>query len=215
MNHFILSKQDKAPEEEYQIHLHDNWVLTLQGNNYTAYDQDDKKIIIIGDYIGDTQTLFTTQPNDIPRLRGNFYAIVVDQATIRIYNSFLSVLPIYYTHDYTYISSSVNYIRNVSREEFTIDKKFILEGLLFNYGIFNRTFYKEIQLLPSNSFLTLDRDTVTVAKHFETTSLFHENPSRGKKVVDQLSDLFISTAAHYFPNAPFDIAFTSGFDGRT
>ncbi len=215
MNHFILSKLNNVPVEENQIHLLDNWVLTLQGNEYTTYEQDDKKIIIIGDYIGDTQTLFKTNPNDIPRLRGNFYAIVVDDETIRVYNSFLSVLPMYHTHDYTYISSSVHYIRNVSQEEFTIDKKFILEGLLFNYGFFNRTHYKEIQLVPSNSFLTLDRDTVTVEKHFETTSLFHETPSRGSKVVDRLSNLFISTTAHYFPDAPFDIAFTSGFDGRT
>ncbi len=215
MNHFILSKQDKTPTEEYQIHLLNDWVITLQGNDYKEYSQQDTRIIIIGDYIGKEQALFDTKPNDIPKLRGNFYAIIESNSGIKVYNSFLGVLPIYHTADYEYISSSMHYIRSFSQIDFSIDKKFILEGLLFNYGFFNRTLYKGIQLLTTNSFLTLYTNRVDENKHFETTSLFHENPSKGSKVIDHLSDLFIKTTEHYFPETPFDIAFTSGFDGRT
>ncbi|MEW7277938.1 asparagine synthase-related protein [Aquimarina sp. 2201CG1-2-11] len=216
MNYFILSKKDIAPSGgEHQIYLLHDWVITLQTDDYKDCNKEGVRIIIIGDYIGSVQTLFDTEHSNIPKLRGNFYAIVVSDQTIKIYNSFLSILPLYFTNDHRYISSSIRYIRNVSQEEFSINKKYILEGLLFNYGFFNRTLYKEIQLLSSNSFLILNEDSVNEEKHFETTSLFHKNPSRGSKVVDQLSDLFISTTAHYFPDTSFTVAFTSGFDGRT
>ncbi len=215
MNHFILSKSNTPVSGKFQLKLTSNYILTIQGDNYHQYNQDGISIIIVGDYIGDSKTLFSTPCQDIPKLRGNFYAIVVDKEEISLFSSFLNVLPIYFTSDYTFISSSIAYIRAQAQQEFLIDKKFILEILLFNYGFFNRTLYQDILLVPCHSFFVLHKDKVEVKKHFETTSLFAQHPTYGSRVADRLSDLFIETSKHYFPDDPFDIAFTSGFDGRT
>ncbi len=214
MTHFIISKSNNT-SGQYQIPLTANWVLSLQNDQYTEYIDNDIKIIIIGDYIGDKATLFSCELDDIPKLKGNFYAIIVKRNNIRVYTSFFNVMPIYYTLDKAYISSSISYITEYSQRDFSVDKKFILESLLFNYGFFNRTFYKEIQLLPCHHFLTLDDTEVSLQSHFETTSLYTKHPTKGSKVVDHLSDLFIKTTKQYLPDTHFDIAFTSGFDGRT
>lgn len=213
MTHFIISKSKELSGTKIQL-THD-WVLTLQKDRYEQYDKDGAKIIVIGDYIGQKEDLFTTSYNDIPKLRGNFYAIIIDDNEVSVYSSFLNVLPIYYTTDYAYISSSIHYIREQCKKEFLVDKKFILETLLFNYGFFNRTLYQDISLVPSNSYVLISKEDVEVKQHFEITSLFTQSASYGPKVADSLSALFIETAKQYFPDETFSIAFTSGFDGRT
>ncbi|WP_103865757.1 asparagine synthase-related protein [Aquimarina sp. I32.4] len=215
IDHFIITASRNTEPDKYHIELTEDWILTTQGNRYTHYHEDDKTIFVFGDYIGEKEILFSSHSDNIPKLRGNFYAIVVHNKTIKIYSSFLNVLPIYYTTDNSCFSSSIQYIREKSKKEFSINKKFILETLLFNYGFFNRTLYQEIQLVPCNSFLTILVDRLEIQKHLDTISMFTQHPVKGAKVVDRLSDLFIETTNHYFPDTSFDIAFTSGFDGRT
>ncbi|MCX2762060.1 asparagine synthase-related protein [Aquimarina muelleri] len=215
MNHFIISKSNLQPFGQSEVKLTEQWNLTIQGKKYHDYNDTGTRIIVIGDYIGKKEDLFTTETNDIPKLRGNFYAIIIKNEKIKIYSSFLNILPIYHTVDNTYISSSVELIRKNSKANFSIDKKFILEILLFNYGFFNRTLYQDIQLVPCNYFLELQLEVVTMHKHFETASLFTQTSLKKQKKVNDLSTLFIKTTKFYFPETPFDIAFTSGFDGRT
>ena len=214
-DHFIISKSKNKLSGKHQLELTSLWSLNVSGDSYIEYNRDGVKIIIFGDCIGTKEELFEISSDRIPTLRGNFYAIVVQKESIKIYNSFLSVLPIYYTSDFEYISSSIEYILEQSDKKFEIDKKFILESLLFNYGFFNRTLYSGIELVPSNCFLELSNDKFAIRKHFETTSLFTQKPTKGFRVADQISDLFIETTKNYFPDSSFDIAFTSGFDGRT
>ena len=215
MNHFIISKSNQQSFGQTKIKLTEHWDLIMQGKKYYDYSNTNTRIIIIGDYIGSKEQLFTVDTNAIPKLRGNFYAIVIKNENIKVYSSFLNVLPIYHTVNNTLISSSVELIRQFSKEDFSTDKTFILENLLFNYGFFNRTFYTDIKLVPCNYYLELQQETVIKHKHFETASLFNKNPLQGSKVADDLSTLFIETTNFYFPDTPFDIAFTSGFDGRT
>ncbi len=217
MDQFIISKsKNKLVGKTHQLVLTPVWSLfTTEADSYVTYHKGNTKAIIFGDYIGTKEEFLASEHQDIPKLKGNFYAIVIQDENVKIYNSFLSILPIYYNTDFTFISSSIQCIKKQSPEDFVIDKKFILENLLFNYGFFNRTLYRGIQLTPSNCFLELTNDKVAVRKHFDTTSLFTQKPKKGKKVANQISDLFIETAKQYFPESSFDIAFTSGFDGRT
>lgn len=219
MDDFIILKTEEKNKQvttafKYHLEIHKNLILETN-SPYSDFNKNGKRIIIIGDYIGTKETLFTSNDDDIPKLRGNFYAIIIVDDTIKVYNSFFSVLPIYYCTDSYTISSSIDLIKECIPQKYTIDKKYILENLLFNYGFFNRTLYNEIKLLPCHTFARLTLNSIEICKHFSITELFTASPKGGKKIADELSDLFIETAKHYFPDEHFDIAFTSGFDGRT
>lgn len=217
MTDFIIIHKKVIPKtsKKESLKLTSDWFLFTDKSNYIEYNITNSRIIIIGDYIDSVEDFFIVTDNEIPKLRGHFYAIIVKGNCVKVYNSFFSMLPIYYCNDYCFISSSVRLIKDHITVDLDIDKKFILENLLFNYGFFNRTLYKNIHLLPCHSFLILRNNKTTVVKHFSIKDLYVPFPKKGAKVVNNLSDFFIETTKHYFPNQEFDIAFTSGFDGRT
>ncbi len=216
INDFIILKEKESLlySVKTKLQLSEEWLL-LTNSTFLDFRQKNNRVIIIGDYIGTEQELFATKKNDIPKQRGNFYAIQIQQGVISIYNSFFSLLPLYYDLNSSIISSSIQLIKTYSPKEYNIDKKHILEKLLFNYGFFNRTMYEEINLLPCHRYIEIVNDNTTIHKHFEITEFFTDTPKKGKKVANNLSNLFIETSKHYFPNDHFSIAFTSGFDGRT
>ncbi|MDY8136892.1 asparagine synthase-related protein [Aquimarina sp. 2201CG5-10] len=217
MNDFIIVNKDfihKLSKKE-SIQLTNDWFLFSSKKNYTEYNITGAKIIIIGDYLDSIQDFFTVADNDIPKQRGHFYAIIIKGNTIKVYNSLFSMLPVYYCSRHCFISSSIDLIKNHLEDQLEIDKKFILENLLFNYGFFNRTLFKQINLLPSHTFITLRNNKIRLSKHISMKDLFVLFPMRGEKTARKLSDLFIETTKKYFPDKPFQVAFTSGFDGRT
>ncbi|WP_062053349.1 asparagine synthase-related protein [Aquimarina longa] len=217
MSDFIILHKNLVCEksEKRIIQLTNEWFMVLTSTTYSEYNSGTTKVIIIGDYIDSSEKIVEINDDDIPKLKGHFYAIVLKEEKIKVYNSFFSMLPVYYTKEELFISSSIQFIKQYINSDLTIDKKFILENLLFNYGIFNRTLYNEIHLLACHSFIELAHHKITVNKHYTITDLFVPSPKKGKKVVDDISNLFIATVKDYLPEQEFDIAFTSGFDGRT
>lgn len=216
MNNFIIvnTSVHTIDASKSSFHLNEEWCLVVD-SSFLTFSNAKKKIIIIGDYIGNEEDLFNTPDDEIPKLRGNFYAIVISQKAIKVYSSFLNILPIYVTTDTSIVASSIDAIQTISTQEFSLSKKYILENLLFNYSFFNSTKFKEIELVPCNTFILIELDQVSFCKHYSIVDLFVNSKTKNKKTADELSDFFIETAKHYFPNEPFDIAFTSGFDGRT
>ena len=213
---FIISNRPLAnPQKEPVIPFTMTYFLTSKEDKFRTITTEEKKIWIFGDCIASEEQLLKTATADIARLKGNFYAIIVENGEILVFSSFLNILPLYYTTDFKHISSSITYIREYVDTELQIDKKFILESLLFNYGFFNRTLFKEICLVPVNHHILIEGEKSKLIPHFETSTLFTSTPKRGRKVADTLSDLFIDTVKDYFPEDNFHIAFTSGFDGRT
>ncbi|WP_282088426.1 asparagine synthase-related protein [Aquimarina algiphila] len=217
MSDFILLHKELITKSEKKnlLKVNRDWSLLINKANYSEYNIGNNKIIIIGDYIGAIEEIFSINDNEISKLKGHFYAIIVKENSVKIYNSFFSMLPVYYTTDECMISSSLSFICEYANAKPEIDRKYILENLLFNYGFFNRTLYKNIKLLACHSFITLKNSKITIAKHFDISTLFVSVPKGGKKIANQLSDLFIKTVKNYFPEEEFNIAFTSGFDGRT
>ena len=216
MNDFIISNTNinLTDPSDRAFQLSADWHMIIKGD-HSDYVTKNMRIITIGDYIGSKEEILRTQDNEIPKLKGNFYAIVIKEKCIKIYSSFFSMLPIYSTTDNTTISSSISLIEKTSAQHFTIDKKFILENLLFNYGFFNRTRYQEIKLAPCHSYIAITKNELSILKHYSTIDLFTSSVKGGRKKASELSDLFIKNSADYFPDETFDIAFTSGFDGRT
>ncbi len=196
--------------------LSEDWFL-ITDDHYDQYDDDndERSILVFGDFIGTAELLLATKEDDIPKLKGNFYALVLNQGTVKVYSSFFNILPLYSTQDKTMVASSLQLIEANYHAKLTVNKRIILENLLFNYSLFNDTKYNEVALVPCHHHVLLAGQELSLRKHFETTSLFTQIPSSGKKVVNDLSDLFIDTVKDYFPATNFAIAFTGGFDGRT
>lgn len=211
MNHFILHK-NRSFTQKHTYRLVGDYSITFDREpeivkfNTTTY-------YIIGDLISDKLELLNFEPNQLKLLKGNFYLIRQTEDSTEIFNSFLSILPIYYSADYNIVSSNFNYIHKDYSKNLTIDKKFILECLLFNYGFFNRTLFKEILLLPANTYLQIQSNHFTFFKHFNFSNLFDNKHNKLNK--NELADLFIKTTRSYYPDSNMHIAFTGGFDGRT
>lgn len=159
------------------------------------------------------------KPEKLRQLNGFFYLIRLSEQKneIYVYNSLFSILPLFYyiNRDSLIIASKIEYIKELSGAEFTVDKHYIIEKLLFNYGFFNRTIFQEINLAPVNHYFQIMSGTFHLLEHTDIRSFFVEKPVKTRKTLNYLADLFIESSRKYFPDDPFQIAFTSGFDGRT
>ena len=151
----------------------------------------------------------------VNKLKGNFYAILVKNDEFFITSSAFSLLPIYYISDYSIISSSVFLIEKTTLLNFTGNKKWIINQLLFNYQFGTDTFYNEINLFPAMSYLHISDMKKEFIKYFNVKNEFVKNPMNWKESINKLSDLFIKTANAYIPDKNSIISFTGGFDSRT
>lgn len=157
--------------------------------------------------------------NILRSLNGFFYLIRMnkDQQNIEVFNSLFSILPIYYYQNekQIIISSRIEFIGKKLKKHASINKKFILEKLLFNYPLFNETLFKEISLLPGNYFLRLFGGKIDFVQHTNVSDFFVDSPRSWKKSLDSMCDLFLGVVNEYFPDDIFAISLTGGFDGRT
>jgi|GEM_PF-3875574 len=115
----ILNTQVHPPSPLNKVLvLNAKWSIIIYGN-YQDYTTEETRIIVIGDYIGSKEELLNTPENDIPKLRGNFYAIVFKGDSIKVYNSFFSMLPIYTSEDTYMIASSISLITENGTQDFS------------------------------------------------------------------------------------------------
>lgn len=217
MNDFIIINKNflQIPLQMQRIELTGDYVLLCSENTGVKYSANDIKTIIIGDFIDTNKDFSLLSNSDLQKARGHFYVIKVRDNTIKVFNNFFSMLPIFYCSHNNLIASSIDLIKSNVNKQLSFDKKFILESLLFNYGFFNNTLYKEIKLTPCHHSIILKDQEIKFSKLLSIQDLFVSSPIRGKNTKDKLSDLFIDTVKNYFPDEKFNIAFTSGFDGRT
>jgi asparagine synthase (glutamine-hydrolysing) len=152
----------------------------------------------------------------IDKIKGHFYYFYQDENGISFGNSAFSILPIFYhiSGEKIIISNKVNLIKKVLNRT-TKNKRFFLENVLFNYQLFNNTIYNEIQLLPSNSFLSIKKDKIEIKKIESIENYFIDRPSNWKKSIDHISEFFIDISKQYLPDEIFAVSVTGGFDSRT
>lgn len=157
-------------------------------------------------------------PDKLREMKGFFYIIQVEShnGTIKIYSSLFNILPVYYfmTADQYYISSGIESIRKSCLFPFTINKKFLLEKLLFNYAFLNDTIIEDIHLLAANCYLEFGPN-LEIKKHTFISDYFVSSPLPWKKSIEEISELYLEMIPAYFPDKFFYMTLTGGFDGRT
>lgn len=151
-------------------------------------------------------------------IKGHFYFIRINSETKSISAgvSMFNILPLYYyKNEYEILISSDTQLLASQISIATINKRFILENILFNYQLFNHTCFNDIFLLNANHFLFVNNNKIEIKKHTAIEDLFVSSPIPWRKSGGILSDQFIELSNYYFPDEPFAISLTGGFDGRT
>ncbi len=131
-------------------------------------------------------------------------------------NSFGAIYPVYYYtgNGEVWISSS-SFTLAEKTNAGTRDKRNLLERLLFNYPFFNSTWWEGIRLLEAHRYLALDGNGARVAGSFEVSDHFGTPDDHSRDSLPALADLFQKETQLFFPDAPFAVSLTGGFDGRT
>ncbi len=158
-------------------------------------------------------------PQKIASASGNFYLIAIsqDEGTVRVFNSLLGILPVYWFEDSDchWVASRADAIVRASGGTFQLNKKYLIEHLLFGYGFQEATLFAGIRLLPANHFIEIKAGQLERLPHTRITDWYVDNPSPWKAALAPLSELFIERAADYLPQEPYYSSFTGGLDGRT
>lgn len=206
---FLITKKHIETDNSTVKHkLFGKWVLYCNASVKETKKPDGASIFIIGDMV----SAYPQSKNiTISAIKGNFYLIISKPDELLIYNSLWSMLPIYYTENFDFISSSIQWIKNLNT--ISLNKQFIVENILFNYAFGNDTLYENIKLLPANTNINISQNTVKITKHTHVEDLFSKKTIQVSK--KQIAENFIENIQPYFPNDKFAVTFTSGFDGRT
>lgn len=200
-------------DDFYSIYHNDNWELYVENENYNEFNVGRARCISFGDIVN-IHEIVKKDHLLIQHLKGHFYLFVIQGWEIQLYSSFLNILPIYYKIDPVVISNSIDIVESLLNDKKNIDKTYLLETLLFNYGFSNKSIYQEIKVLASNSYIKFDGDHIKIEKHTKIFNYYVDKPMPVKKS-NELKEYFINNCKDYFPKEPFSITFTSGFDSRT
>lgn len=154
----------------------------------------------------------------VNNIYGHFYYIFLERKdnSIIIGNSLFSILPLYYSTEKNRLVCSENALSlGKNRNNNKINNRFILENILFNYPIFNSSIIEGIELLPSNSSISLSGGKLKIEKHTHIEEFFSKDPEPMRKAAEKAACKFIEAVLKYLPDRNFAVSLTGGFDGRT
>ena len=176
------------------------------------------KLVLLGDPIpGEWENPSAPFAFDTERLyekiRGHYVWFLMRGEVVWCGCSLGGIYPVYYRTEgqRTLLCSSAAYLaqRTAAGRR---NKRNLLERLLFNYPFFDSTWWEGIRLLDAHGLLRLNAGSAKTEPGFDISRHFG-SPGEGK--LDELTQLFREEVERFFPDAPFGISLTGGFDGRT
>lgn len=213
---FKISFQKSQSKVDNSIYINDK-------QNVLEYKKDNKRIIVLGDlvYFNDSKLSFdflytAVKSNKVHEFGGFFYLIYIDDNKLQLYSSLFNILPVYFyeNENEILVSSKLELIVAQFSRKPKINRKYLLERVLFNYGLFNDTYFEGIKLLKANHYLNIITNLQEVTQ-FSINDLYTSNYIKGTRVLNNLSDYFIELTKYFLPNEKYALSFTGGFDGRT
>ncbi len=200
-----------------------NYIYFGDNKLLAEFTEKNEKIFVIGDLINfDERELsfhllyHSIISNRVHEFGGFFYLIYLKECEIKVYSSLFNILPVYFYENQKQIliSSKLDLIIQHLTHKPALNKKYLLERVLFNYGIFNDTYFEGIELLRANHYLSLE-SSVQQLRQFTVSDLYAQNIKKGKNVLNHLADYFIDLTKYFLPVQKYALSFTGGFDGRT
>ena len=193
-------------------------VISIQGNGKTGWLIGDPilekgKTALIEKYLEESD-----YSNLLQNINGHYRLVVLDRKKCSIYItcSLFGILPVYYSNNGGIIYLSTD-SKSLSKEtgQDQVNKRFILENILFYYQLFNETAYKNIWLLPAHQGLEISGSGLTINKHTNVSDWYALDPKPWKKSTGEIADLFIDRVKCYLPDELYINALTGGFDSRS
>ena len=217
---FLLVKDNTYPLDNElwkSYHLIESYYLNTR-KQYLILEGKRNKLIILGDCINKdlikNVDVFTID-DIINKLKGNFYAFLVNDDRLFVTSSAIGLLPIYKLKDGFLLSSSVKIIKEYSNANLSINKKWIVNQLIFNFQFGHDTYFNEIKLIPTFTYISINKGEVSENKYFSIENEFIKHPEYWQESLDDVGDIFIDITKDYIPDKESYISFTGGFDGRT
>lgn len=190
---------------------HDN---NLKGQKVFKRSIDGAKFLIFGDLVSESKASKLSKWTK--ESKGNFIAIKEGPTQIEVISSMFSILPIFYEIEgnKVWISDRIEYIVNANIKERNWSSIHLLERLLFNYTLTNRTYFDSIKQLDVHTVLTLNSKGIEFSKHTDIFKLYKQKPNSILKSRKKVISFFEDTVKKYLVSEPYAVAFTGGFDGR-
>jgi hypothetical protein len=150
-------------------------------------------------------------------VKGHYYWFYIQKNKVYCGASFGAIFPVYY-----HVAAGRTAVCSASFElakrsgAAAGNKRNLLERLLFNYPLFDSTWWADIRLLEAHRYLRLESGKRTaVAGDFQISEYFGAPEDRSRQGLNRLADLFQNETELFFPETPFGVSWTGGFDGRT
>ncbi len=189
------------------------------------FSYDGREVLILGDPVYDEpfslRRIFSrsgqVQYDQVLQLiKGHYYLFVVQGTDLRVWTSYCGIYPLYYyrEHGRVVLCSSSHFIAGQMSDVRT-DVEGLVERRLFNYPLFDSTWWEDIRLLPTHHGLTLAPGRWEVRRQYDVTRQFGQPARHGKGALDNLVQCFLVESSRFLPPERSAISFTGGFDGRT
>lgn len=175
------------------------------------------RLWVIGDLIGSLPPMDKNLRTPwLRNSKGNFIVLWHDHDGVQISGSMFQMHPVFFCidDDVRWISDNVSWLVHESSKDPLWSKEHLLERLFFNYTLTNRTWFSHIKILEVNSYLNIQGTSLSIDKHTDIHQHFTDTPRSLKKARGDLIDTFRETMKSYYPDEPFAVSFTGGFDGR-
>lgn len=177
---------------------------------------DSASRIILGDLVEDSNFSSERLDSWLLRAKGNFQCLLINDEKIEIASSVFSILPIFYIQESTstWISDRVETLCEIVQPDIQLSKEHLLERLLFNYTLTDRTWIEGIRQFPANSVYSIKEKSEEFRQYLNLFDLYQQSPNDLKESRNDLVNSFSTKIQKYFPNEVYASAFTGGFDGR-
>lgn len=150
------------------------------------------------------------------QVRGHYYYFYLTQEAVYFGSSLSGIYPVCYHAEgnQVWVSSKASAIAE-KLPAVRPSRINLLERLLFNFTLLNSTWWEGIHLVPADRYLAVSRGKAQVEGAFEIADYFGDPIYKTRRSLGKLISAFQSEMELFFPDEPFSISFTGGFDSRT
>jgi hypothetical protein len=235
MNFLLTHQTDQKTTGFLEINHHSelknsrtNTLLFAAKNKPLKIQQNETDWFVLGDPVlpkakqGDPKSFFESffrhfTPNSIRHLEGHYYIIKISKRKnkVAVFTGFLNILPIYFYAEtnQAIITSKLIWLKQII-PSVGLNKRYVLDKLLFNYPLFRTTSMKGARALQANEYIELDAGIPNIETHIEWHQLFEPDRNCWKTSKQTLSDIFADKIEAAFINKDIWISLTGGLDSR-
>lgn len=232
-----LSIYEKVKANSFE-YTGDNWKvygLGREGYQKQIQKNEKSKIFIVGEcfsrldssfFKGESKKLDASEINSLYQqkatrfvedIKGNFQIIIIDENSIKLFNSHFGVSPFYYyVNNETFICSTAIYL---FPELVKLNLKFstskILEYALFNYPLGENTLFENVYNLLPGEIITYIDGKIFKEKYFDVSDWITEDRISKQDAIVNGIELFNKIVNTYSKDKDkITVSLTGGFDGR-